>query len=328
MGKKEKVRKFSMMLENQNIRLLVLLVVLCASVTAAIFFQQDENRVIVDPSIFRVNDLTKIDGVVLESPTGKVKLHYESSGWKVNNRFYADRQLITVLFATLEQTIPKQPVASSQRDSVNARLDASGVSVSIYEGSVLRKQFQAGGGDKNTESWFRLNKNSEAYLMTIPGYRVNVAQIFELDENGWRDKRIFDFSWRNFKSLSATFYSDRNADFGIARKDAFYTIVGMENADTAKVNTYLDDLSLLRADQILSPGFSKRYDSLSKTIPVSSFEITDIANRTYRLSLFQLIKGESLILGRAHENDLVLFNREKFFRAFRKRAYFKQRQPN
>ena len=323
MDEEKKVRKFSMMEEKRNIRLFVLLVMLTALASAVYIFQQDGNRIIVDPTLFKVEDLTKIDGVVLESQKGKVKLHYESTGWKVNDRFDADRQLITVLFATLEQAQPKRPVAIGLGDSVNAHLDSAGILVSLFEGTVLRKKFQAGGDGKKKEAWFRLNKNSEAYVMTIPGYRVYVSQIFDLDENGWRDKRIFDFSWRNFKSLSATFPADLAADFEISMKGAFFSISDMENSDTAKVNTYLDDLSLLRADQIISAGFSERCDSLAGTLPVNSIEIKDIANRTYRLDLFQPIKGEKLILAKAHQNDLVLFDRENFFRAYRKRAFFK-----
>ena len=312
-----------MIQEKRNIRLFILLAVLTATAWAVYFFQRDENRVIIDPSLFKVEDLAKIDGVVLGSPKGHVKLHYESTGWKVNDRFNADRQLITLLFATLEQALPKRPVPASLRDSVNTHLDSSGISVSLFEGTVLRKQFQAGGDGKKKEAWFRLNKKSEAYLMTIPGYRVYVSQIFELDENGWRDKRIFDFNWRNFKSLSATFPLESDSGFGIAMKGLFFTLMETENADTAKVNTYLDNLSLLRANQIVSPGFSKRYDSLAKTSPISTIEIKDIASRTYRLSLFQPMKGETLVLGKAHDNDLVLFDRENFFRMYKKRAYFK-----
>ncbi len=41
--------------------------------------------------------------------------------------------------------------------------------------------------------------------MNIPGYRVYVSGIFELDESGWREKRVFAFNWQNFQKLDAHF---------------------------------------------------------------------------------------------------------------------------
>ena len=138
LDEEEKVCKFLIMKENRNIGLLILLIALTTLTSAVYFFKRDENRVIVDPSLFKVKDLSRIDGIQLESAKGNVKLHYEGTGWKVNDRYEADRQLITVLFATLEQALAKRPVAASQRDSVNARLNTSGTAVSLFEGQVLQ----------------------------------------------------------------------------------------------------------------------------------------------------------------------------------------------
>lgn len=312
------------MQEKKNKGLLISLIALITLTSIVFFFQGEEDRIIVDLSLFKVEDLAKIDGIQLESARGKVKLRYESTGWKVNDRFSADRQMITVLFATLEQALPKRPVAASKLDWVNAMLDSSGVSVSLFEGAVLRKQFTAG-GDKKSEAYFRLGGKSETYLMAIPGYRVYVSQIFELEENGWRDKRIFNFNWRNFTTLSTSFPSDPASDFVITRPDKSLTVAlaGIAEPDTARVNAFLDDVLQLTADQIVAPGSSKKYDSLANTVPVNRMEIRDIANRTYRLSLFPPMSGDPMVLGTAFENERVLLDRKKVARVVRKRAYFK-----
>jgi hypothetical protein len=326
MDAEEKIRTLLIMQEKKNIRKLISLIVLLACTAAVYYFQQGESQALVDPSLFKVEDPAKIDRVVLELKGRKVDLHFDGTHWKVN-RFEADRALIDVLFAALAQALPKRPVAAIQRDSINGLLDSKGVTVSLFEGPEIRKQFLAGGSPQKRETYFRQDKNSEAYLMTIPGYRVYLAEIFSMDENGWRDKRIFDFAWRNFKSLTTSFPSATPEGFVIRRPDMSLTVtvVGMNEPDTSRVNAYLDDLLQLTADQIISRGTSKRYDSLAQTPPVNTIEVSDIANRTYRLELFSPLPGETLILGTAHDGDLVLFDRKKLFRVVKKRTYFDQK---
>ena len=299
------------------------MIVLMASTWAFYFFQHAENQPLVDPLLFKVEDPTKLDRVVLDFQSKKVDLHFDGTYWKVN-QFEADRTLIDVLFAALAQALPKRPVATAQRDSINDILNTQGVTVSLFEGPEMKKQFLAGGNAQKRETYFRMDKNSETYLMTIPGYRVYLAEIFALQENSWRDKRIFDFAWRNFKSLTAAFPSDPSAGFAISRPDMSLTvtIAGMNEPDTSRVNAYLDDVLQLAADQIISRGV-QRYDSLAQTKPANTIEVMDIANRTYRLELFPSLPGETVVLGKAHEGDLVLFDRKKLFRVVKKRSYFK-----
>jgi len=323
MDEEKKIRKLLIMQEKKNTRRLISLIVLATCSGALYFFQQAENRPLVDPSLFKVDDPSKIDRVVLELKNKKVDLHFDGTYWRVN-RFEADRTLIDVLFAALAQAVPKRPVAAAERDSINEFLNAQGVTVALFEGPEIRKQFLAGGNAQKRETYFRLDKNSETYLMSIPGYRVYLAEIFAIGENGWRDKRIFDFAWRNFKSLTASFPSDPSAGFAISRPDKSLTVTmtGLNEPDTARVNTYLDNVLQLSADQIISGG-TKRYDSLAQTIPVTTLAISDIANRTYRLELFASLPGETFVLGKAHDGDLLLFDRKKLFRVMRKRSYFK-----
>ena len=324
MDEEEKIRNVLIMQEKKNRRRLISLIALIACTWAVFFFQQAEKQPFVDPSLFKVDDLSKVDRVVLELKNKKVDLHYDGAHWKVN-QFEADRTLIDVLFAALAQALPKRPVAATLRDSINNVLKAQGVTVSLFEGTEIRKKFLAGGDAQKRETYFRPDGNSEAYVMAIPGYRVYLAGIFGIDENGWRDKHIFDFAWRNFKKMTVAFPSDPSAGFVISRPDMSLTVkvTGMNEPDTARVNTYLDDVLQLSADQIISPGM-QRYDSLAKTRPVITIEISDIANRTYRLELFPTLPGETIMLGKAHEGDLVLFDRKKVFRVVKKRTFFKR----
>jgi hypothetical protein len=265
-----------------NKRLFISLIILISATIALLFFSNSETADKVDPAIFRARDLKTIDRVTLESNKGKVTLKYKS-GWLVNDRYAADTRMIQVLFATLQQAEPRRPVASSIKDSISEEISRNGVKVSLFEGEQQVKTFVAGGNDSKTQTYF-MDANGDAYIVTIPGYRVYVAGIFELDEGGFRDKYVFPFNWRNFKSLKVAFPGNPSENFNVVMEKDFFTIEGLNKTDTARLNDFLDDVSLLTCEQYLSPNI---IDSLTKVQPQFVVTIEDIASRQYTLSLFQ-----------------------------------------
>ena len=311
-----------MMQEKENKQLLISFISLTLLSVCFYFFGKANNKIEVDSILFKVEDGYNINRIVLESSARKVALDFNGTRWTVNNNYEADRQLIKLLFATIEKAEPKRLVSNSQMDSVDSRISKSGVTVNLYEGENLIQSFRAGGNKQKTEAYFQKSSGQPSYVMVIPGYRLYVSYILELDENGWRDKRIFNFKWRNFKSLNLIVPPDRTQNFEVSFKDQFFGITGIAEVDTAKLNDYLDAVSLLSADQFISPGFSRLYDSLLKTNPSMRIEIMDIADKTYSLELFAPIKNDPNVLGKLDENQPVLFNRNNILPIAKKKAFF------
>ena len=310
------------MQEKKNKRLLVSFIGLTILCICFYFFGNTNNQIEVDTSLFKIKDGTNVNRVVLESSTGKVILDFNGTRWSVNNNYEADRQLIKLLFATLEKAEPKRPVANSQLNSVDSIISKSGVTVNLYEDENLIQSFRAGGNVLKTEAYFQESIGQPSYVMTIPGYRLYVSFILELDESGWRDKRIFNFNWRNFKSLNMIVPGDPTQNFEVSFKDQFFGITGIAEVDTTKLNDYLDAISLLSTEQFIKPGFSGVYDSLLKTNASFRIEVKDIADKTYSLELFAPIKNDPNILGRLDEEHPVIFNRNNILPIARKRGYF------
>lgn len=310
------------MQEKKNKRLLILFVSLTLLCICFYFFGKTNNQIEVDTSLFKLKDGTNVNRVVLESLTGKVALDFNGTRWSVNNNYEADRQLIKLLFATLEKAEPKRPVANSQLNSVDSIISKNGVTVNLYEDENLIQSFRVGGNVQKTEAYFQESIGQPSYVMTIPGYRLYVSYILELDESGWRDKRIFNFNWRNFKSLNMIVPGDPTQNFEVSFKDQFFGITGIVEVDTTKLNDYLDAVSLLSADQFIKPEFSRVYDSLLTTNASLWIEVTDIADKTYSLELFAPIKKDPNILGRLDEEHAVIFNRNNILPIAKKRGFF------
>lgn len=308
--------------EGKNKRGFILLAVLTLATLIAFWLLQPENRLDVDRDIFQVGDLGAISKVELISDTSAVSLSFNGSGWRVNEKYDADGSMIRVLFATLQQAIPKRPVTSLGRDSIYNHLTNKGVKVSLYERSDLRKEFFAGGNAAKTQAYFADPLSKEVYVMAIPGYRVYVSGIFELGESGWRDKFVFGFNWRNFKSLEAEFLRNPAKNFRITMEQEILAIDGLPEADTAKLNTFLDDVSLLTVDEYLSEP--RLGDSLLNLRPDFQLTVTDIASRTYRLRLYNDPVSET-VLGIVQEDQPARLDRNKIQRLLKPGSFFRRK---
>lgn len=238
------------------------------------------DRLQVDKEVFRKLDLKIVNEVTLNSSKHQVVLSLADSRWKVNGKYDADQQMIDVLFATLLQVEPKRPVQSRMADSLSQQLRETGVEVTLRTTAGESQQFVVGGNDTKTQAYFATSEG-DVYVMHIPGYRVYASGVFELEEGGWRNKYVFGFNWRNFKSLETQFPNPAE-NFSIVMQDNRVVMAGVE-ADTARLNTYLDDVSLLTVDEYIEAPSA---DSVKKWSPRVSILVTDIGNREFLLRVY------------------------------------------
>lgn len=260
-----------------------MLVVLTILTLGLIWFNNQAPSSGVDKDHFKV-DVQQADKVVLKSNGDTVVLEYNGTRWKVNGNWYADRELIDVLFATLQQAAPRRPVAASQEDSLYQELEKSGVAVEVFVKGQLVGHFLAGGNAAKTQAYFARTDDRNVYIMNIPGYRVYVSGIFELDESGWREKRVFAFNWQNFQRLDAHFPANARHDFSMTMDNMQIAVPGIADIDTGRVNNFLDAVSLLTVEQYhrTTPAL----DSLLSVEPIQILTVSDIGNRKFTLKLY------------------------------------------
>ncbi|MFZ6012015.1 MAG: DUF4340 domain-containing protein [Bacteroidota bacterium] len=308
------------MQEKKNKFQFALLIVLLAATTFTFWKINRADSPEVNKNIFKPNDLKAVSKITLESAKGTVELAF-TSRWNVNQQYDADRNLMDVLFATLQQAEPKRKVAQVLRDSIANELKKQGIKISMFAGEQLVKTFYAGGNARKSHAFF-MTPGGEVYLMTIPGYRVYVSGILELDENGWRDKHVFGFNWRNFKGMIAEFPARPADNFEVVMGPAGFGIKGLEAVDTARFNTYLDEVSLLTVDEYVDPGTMT--DSLSKTQPFMVITVSDIADKQYRLKLYTADKKME-VRALIQETQGAVFHPEKIRNLLRSRAFFEKK---
>jgi hypothetical protein len=304
----------------KNQRLAISLAVLLAA-TAAVTWLGGRSPRAVDKTRFKTDRLDDIDQVDLVYNGLATSLRYDGSRWKVNDSLEADRQMITVLFATLDQLEAKRPVAAAQRDSLASALRTSGIRATCYARNQVVADWYLGGNSSKTLTYLMKAEDTEPFVVSIPGYRVYVAGIFEQTPSQWRDKRVFHFNWRNFTGLEARFPKEPEQNFSVAMKERYFGIEDIEAVDTTRLNDYLDALSLLEAESFYTPGQSRLFDSLLQVPPSFVIEVKDLAKRSYRLEVAPPVRASDKVVGKLG-NEPALFLKRDLVKIAKKRAFF------
>jgi hypothetical protein len=320
-GCEEKSLRNLNMQEKRNKKLAGLALSLALTIGAVYWAGLRDESYRPDKNLFRDIEIELVDKVILRSKKDSVTLKYTGSGWNVNEIHAADRSRIMVLFATLQQAEPKRPVASSLKDSISRAMESDGIDVLLFIGDEVVQELIVGGSPAKTETYFKKKGIDDPYVMSIPGYRTYVGGIFELDENGWRDRHIFRFNWENFRSLESRF-KNATGDFSVVMNNHVATIPEVALADTAKLNQYMDYLSLLAVDDYLDTN--SMLDSLAKTQPVAEFAIEDIASRKYTLALYAPQYGKG-VYALVNGTQWAVIQEDRIFPILRPKEFFVKR---
>jgi hypothetical protein len=308
------------MQRKRNIQLLFALGYLIATTILVWFFFNRKVEEAVDKNIFKVEDLKQIDKIILTKNEQPIELKFDGARWKVNNQL-ADRSMIDVLFATLQQAEPKRAVSEAVQDSITALLKDEGVKVSLYSGDDLQKEFLAGGNTNKTQAYFKNLSEEESYLVVIPGYRVYTSGIFELEENGWKDKHVFNFNWKNFQTLKSIVPDFPKNDFEIGMGKTYFEVKGLTSIDTTKLNDYLDAISFLTVDQFINKEEVTGYDSLINGKAFLELQVSDVSGKIYSLSFYET-GNKTNVLGIIQGSQPAFFDKRKLAGILKKRDWF------
>lgn len=306
------------MQRKKNIFLAISLVVLVLA-SVGVSYMKGVNGSDVDKDQFQPQDVASIDRVVLTGPQGTVDLVVQGARWRVNDALTADPNLVDVLFATLQQAEARRPVAVRMRKPIGRHLDSAGTRVELFSGDQQVMSFLAGGNATRTEAYFREPGSDIPYVMVIPGYRVYVSGIFELPASGWRDRYVFSLNWMNFNALEVSFPDDPAADFSVVRQGNAAVIPGLAEADTTRLNDFMDDISLLTANEFVEAD----PDSIRSLEDLMRVRVKDVAGRSYLLELYSRDGNTSPVFGIVDSTAVGVFDRSKIEPIVRKKSWFR-----
>lgn len=267
-------------------RLLIVTFFLLCLVSIGISYRNHFLKSGLDQEMFRLPLDVKVNCISIHFGADSVILKGGPSGWTVNDQYSADLSRIRLLFAAVDRARPRRIISGPSSDSLKQQAAANGIRVSFQEQQRTILEFLVWGSQQLGQTWFMNNEMKTPVEMNIPGYRSNLFAIFSTKESEWRDKRVFDFNWRNFSELSANFPGRKEQNLNIQVTEGLLSMAQMENPDTTRLKNYMEAIQLLESDEILQ-WTKDRQDSIILTTPQVILTLKEISGRTHELRLFQ-----------------------------------------
>jgi len=187
-----------------------------------------------------------ISRIELSGQAFKNTLEKSGNTWSVNQEYLLDASMQQVFFKLLEQISIQRPIVGENSAKIKQNVLDSGVQVNIYGNENLLNSYTVGGDFQAMKSYFV--KGEEVYLMQLPGYQSYVAGIFEVPENDWRDRVVFEGIWQDMVTLEINRPNKEAIEFKY--EDRLLRIQNQQ-ADTAEVMDFVERFNYFFVDQFL-----------------------------------------------------------------------------
>lgn len=256
------------MLKKRNALPIILLLLLSV---VAVYFYLTKNTSTFNKELtnFSVKDTASINKIFLSTKDGRnVLLEKEKEGkWKVNNKFYARKDAISILLKTLHAMKVSAPIGRAGHNTVIQNLATAGTKCEIYINNDLEKVIYVGGTNLDFNGNFMLLEgSSKPFIVSIPGFEGYLHTRFIVDEQLWRERSIFSIGLRELEYYEMKDLAEPQNSFKVSIKDLadnkkqfnLFNAQGIPvNAfDTAQLASYLHNM--------LASQYELKADAISK----------------------------------------------------------------
>jgi hypothetical protein len=233
---------------NKNIALLSVWIVLVLLALLAYSYDPYERKsTSFEKNLFAIENANQtISRIELTGQDFSNTLAKEGNLWTVNEEYLLDASMQQVFFKLLEQVSIQRPITGENSAKIKGNVLDSGVKVNIFGNEKILNSYTVGGDFQSMRSYFV--KGDDVYLVQLPGYQSYVAGIFEVPENDWRDRVIFDGIWQDMVSLKIDRPNREVIEF---KYDDRLLRIQNQKADTSEVMNFVERFNYFFVDQFL-----------------------------------------------------------------------------
>jgi len=313
-----------MMKKNRN--LLVLLGVQLIIIATLYFSGKDSGRLDFDNKLFTVSDTSRISKVQLINEVNSVTLENVNGTWFIDGKEKADPSLIVYIKSVLNRVEITRPVSSKQRVITSDQLKSDGILVKVFDGQEVIKEFYAGGNRSKTKSYFA--QNDKPYIVNVRGYQDYLSGIFKLKAHQWKDRLVFNSSWRSVSKIAVERKTDDGFTISFTGKDL--TVEGIVPLDTNNMMNYISQYRGFMINEFVVTGQFDRYDSLAQTQPLATLAIEDIdQSKNLKVNVFPALPREEYHLLTDENGRMMMVDRQRVANLIPPRkAFVKREKPN
>lgn len=243
----------------------IILIVILLVANLWLFFADSFQSTTDRGNYFNAQDMESVSMIKFEVDGQEVKLQRSAQGWTLNDSYKADQGFVNTLISVLERAEVGRTIENWSQEVMGE--------VEVEFDFNSRYRFQFASNATQTKSYFITN--GIAKEVAVPGYRDNVVDLFDLHPDQWRDRLVFDGSWRTIQKVQVD-YSNRSPSFEIKFEDKFFLVNGKQPNDSTAVIDYLNQFEYFQANELMSNGRFSEFDSLSATQPLATITLDDI----------------------------------------------------
>lgn len=252
----------------------------------------------VDKSYFASEDLGSLSKLRFTSEEDSVVIERSGQDWTTNGGHKVDEGFFNTLISILDRIEKVRSIPDWDGQILG--------NVRVEFGSSRTEQFQIASNATRTKSYFISEDGT--YEVTVPGYRDNVVDIFLLHPDQWRDRLVFDGSWRTIQKAVME-YSESDNGFEIAFDDKFFLINNATPSDSSAVIEYLNQFQYFQANEMISKGRFTLFDSLSSTSALATLTIDDIKyDEPIVLTIFPNLSGQAYHLVMDGDDQMMVID--------------------
>ena len=284
---------------------LKLLTLLAVVLLLAIFFAIPSQNTVSDKSIinetkYALEDTTGVTKLVLgEQMLTQSKTN--SSEWLMNNEFVVDEEMIASLWAIMQRIEVKKPVSESIKEEVINSFLLNGIDVQVFKGDNQIRNYKV--CTHEGETYAMQQESTSPYSIYIPGYYLQIRDIFDIRPYEWQDRTLLATSPNTFRSLSVSYPQNKDESFIIEFTGKTFKMKELVEADTNKIYDYLPYFSQVMGEQYIRNDNLR--DSLKDISPLAIFLLNDIKSQEPQKLEIYTARGKYFVLAK---NQLLLFS--------------------
>ena len=279
------------------------------------YFSNTKGTLNLKKANFSIENPEDITEIKLIGSGVEVLLTKNTNHWELNDNCRARTKSVIEFLRVLSSIDVHSPVSKTEKEQVTSILKAEGVIVEIYKGKRAIKRFYVSKPSMNKEkTYMMMTRSNQPYIVRIPLLKGNLADLFTVNENLWRDRTLFDYQPQNIKEINvsysenpeksflATNYGDGSFSLKETSSDNY-----VENYDVEKLNRYFTYFQNIWFESIAANLKQSEIDSIMNSLPFVIINVKDINGKINKLRVYKkLAANEFDEFGKKVEFD---FNR-------------------
>jgi hypothetical protein len=234
-----------------------------------------------------------IDSIILSQGSRSLYLQKSNKRWYVNKHMYARDKAVRQLMNVLQDLRVEAPARKENRQELLETILSNPIHVKVYDGhEAVRNYLVEDNKYKKGTSYMMMEGSREPFIMGLPGYDGDLAGLYRLDPEYWRDKTLFDYSGLDIKSIKVQYPGTDEASFYLSYNEDSFRLRTLETGDfisdfsSSRAARYFSYFGNVQFDSVIQEQ-DELVDSLQQARPYCVFEIVDENNKLTKLYTYR-----------------------------------------